>query len=96
MIERLAGDHKNARELAEGITGCKGISVDLQRVQTNLVTVKINHPKYHLYEFIEKLREQDVWVIPFGFDSLRMALYWEIGEEEVEATIQAFCKIANR
>lgn len=96
MIDRLADDHKNARKLAEGITGCKGISIDLQRVQTNLVTVKINHPKYHLYEFIEKLKEQDVWVIPFGFDSLRMALYWEIGEEEVEATVQAFCKIANR
>ena len=96
MIDKLAEDHKHAKKLAEGIAGCRGIFIDPQRVQSNLVIAKVNHPKYNLFEFIDKLREQDIWVIPFGFDSLRMALYWEIGEAEVEATIKTFHNVANR
>ena len=62
------------KKLAEGIAYCQEVFVDHQRIQTNLVTVKINYPKFTLSKFIEKLKEQNVLVIPFDIDSLRMAL----------------------
>lgn len=37
MVDRLVEDHVNARILAEGLGGMKGIRIDLTRVQTNLV-----------------------------------------------------------
>lgn len=95
MIDRLAEDHKNAKRLAEGLSGCKGVSIDLQKVQTNLVIAKINHPLFNSSELIEKLKDQNILVIPFGTDSLRMALHWEIGEDEVNAVIHAFHQITE-
>jgi threonine aldolase len=37
MVDRLAEDHANARTLAEGLAEVGGVSIDLSRVQTNLV-----------------------------------------------------------
>jgi len=95
MIDRLAEDHFHARKFAEDLNGCQGVSVDLQRVQTNLVVVKIDHPRLTLKEFIEELREQDVLVIPFGSNGLRMAFHWEIGRNEVNTAIEAFDRVAR-
>jgi len=36
MIDRLAEDHANARRLAEGLAQISDLSVDLERVQTNI------------------------------------------------------------
>lgn len=95
MIDRLAEDHRHAIKLAEGIVQCQGVSVDMKTIQTNLIVAKIDHPRFTLNEFIERLRKEEVWVIPFGLHSLRMALYRNIGDEEVEATIQAFQRVAD-
>jgi len=37
MVDRLSEDHANARTLAEGLAEMRGVSCDLDRVQTNLV-----------------------------------------------------------
>jgi threonine aldolase len=39
-IGRLAEDHANARTFAEGLAEMDGLSVDLNRVQTNIVHVR--------------------------------------------------------
>ena len=95
MINRLAEDHINARRLAEGLNGCPGVSVDLRRVQTNLVVVKIDHAKLTLRGFIEALTKQGVLVIPFGSNALRMAIHWEVTEKEVNNVIETFHRIAE-
>ena len=40
-INRLAEDHSNARRLAKGLSGISGISIDLDKVRTNLVFFEI-------------------------------------------------------
>ena len=37
MVDRLAEDHANARRLAEGLADTSGVSIDLERVQTNII-----------------------------------------------------------
>ena len=36
-VDRLAEDHQRARELALGLAGIRGVTLDLDRVQTNIV-----------------------------------------------------------
>lgn len=95
MTDRLADDHACAKELAEGLQGCPGVSIDLQRVQTNIVLANISHPSFTLQEIIEQLRKEDILVLPFGRGSLRMVLYWEIGKDEVNKTIRAFHRVTE-
>ena len=42
MVDRLQEDHANARTLAEGMAELAGISLDLSRVQTNLVIFELD------------------------------------------------------
>jgi threonine aldolase len=41
MVDRLAEDHDNARELAGGLAGLPGIECDLSRVQSNIVYFRL-------------------------------------------------------
>jgi threonine aldolase len=41
MVDRLAEDHENARTLAEGLAGLRGVECDLTRVQTNIVRFRL-------------------------------------------------------
>jgi threonine aldolase len=41
MVDRLAEDHTHARTLAEGLAEVPGISIDLTRVQSNLVVFDV-------------------------------------------------------
>lgn len=43
-LERLAEDHANARALAEGLAEIPGVTLDLSRVQTNLVFAQLPRP----------------------------------------------------
>lgn len=96
MIDRLAEDHAHARMLAERLIECRGVSLDLKTVQTNIVIIKIDHPSLKLEEIIEKLKAENILVLPFGRNSLRMVLYWEIGKKEVRTVIEAFHKITEK
>jgi threonine aldolase len=41
-LERLAEDHANARLIAERLAGCKGVRIDLDRTQTNIVVFELD------------------------------------------------------
>ncbi|MDQ6743474.1 MAG: low-specificity L-threonine aldolase [Candidatus Dormibacteraeota bacterium] len=54
-VERLAEDHVNARTLAEGLAEMDGLSVDLDRVQTNIVYLRPT--AMPAADFVERCRE---------------------------------------
>jgi threonine aldolase len=55
-ISRLAEDHANARTLAEGLAEMDGLSVDLDRVQTNIVYFRPTAMEAE--EFVERCRQR--------------------------------------
>jgi threonine aldolase len=79
--------------LAEGIAGCRSVTVDLDSVQTNLVLAAVDHPVYDIAGFIAALARENIRVIRFGLATVRMALHWEITDKMIERTIAAFHKI---
>jgi threonine aldolase len=93
MVDRLAEDHARARRLAQGIAECNYVHVDLESVQTNLVLAAVKHPAFSIQEFIHLLAEQNILVIQFGPDAVRMATHWEIKDHMVERVIEVFRKL---
>jgi len=95
MVDRLAEDHARARRLAEGIADCSGIGLDLETVQTNIILANFNHPRYHIQEFIKRLAAENILVIQFGQQTLRMALHWEIDDSKIDRAIEVFRRITE-
>ncbi len=88
MVDRLAEDHQRARRMAEEIETIPGLTVDLETVQTNLVRVE-TEPRLTSHEVAISLVEYGVAIHEFEPNAFKLALHFEIGDEEVEYALQA-------
>ena len=86
MIDRLADDHKNAKRLAEGLAQIEGVSVELDKVQTNMFrfTVADNISGNVLSE---RLIEKGI-KFGAGGSSFRVVLHWQIDASDVDYILE--------
>jgi threonine aldolase len=95
MIDRLEEDHRSAKRLAEGIAKIKGVKVDLEAVQTNMVRFDMSALGVSDQLFIQKLRESGVLVSVMGKNSIRMVTHRGIEKIHVEKAIDAIGSVAE-
>ncbi len=95
MVNRLAEDHDNARRLAEGLAEIPGISIDLDRVQTNIVIFELTSPRLTSGELVAKLNERGVKLLAMGGNCLRAVTHYGITAEDVEAALEAIRKVMS-
>jgi threonine aldolase len=90
MVDRLAEDHACARRLAEGIAAIPGFSIDLERVQTNLVYfdlapgVELTGP-----QVAERLRERDVLIGYASSRGFRAVTHCWVNNDDIDAALVA-------
>jgi len=61
MVDRLAEDHVNAKRLAQGLAGIKGIILAQDEIHTNIVMFHLSH-ELSVVEFVEGLERAEVKV----------------------------------
>ncbi|MGH7263914.1 MAG: threonine aldolase family protein [Candidatus Rokuibacteriota bacterium] len=93
MVERLAEDHANARRLAEGLAGLRGIRLDLSRVQTNIVIFHVDRPG-GTTELVEGGRARKVRIHAIGPTSIRCVTHKDVDADDVDRAISAIREIA--
>jgi len=96
MIERLAEDHKNARRLAEGIAEIKGLSIDLSKVQTNIVYFELVDGRITADELVRRVGEKGVKFLCIGPNRFRMVTHYGIEAEDIETTISALSETMKK
>jgi len=84
MIDRLAGDHRNARLLAESLRDIKGLSLKPDPVQTNMVFFRLPWDRVSIQELEARLNAEGVRVLRMG-DWLRAVTHYGIEEEDVKS-----------
>lgn len=92
MIDRLSDDHANAKRLAEALTSRHGLSVDADQVQSNIVLLHVDPKVIAVDELIQKLRAQDILVMPIAVGSastLRFVTHHDISATDIERTVSA-------
>jgi len=92
-IKRLAEDHTHAKKLATALADLPGISIDPERVETNIVIFDISKTRYAPPQAVEALKEEGVLVVPFGKTLLRAVTHLNISEKDIEKAIMVFRKI---
>jgi len=90
--KRLHIDHENAKKLAKGVANIKGISIDAERVQTNIVIFDVSATGKTSAEIIEELKKENIFAIPFG-KSIRMVTHCDVSREDIEKTLNSLEKI---
>lgn len=87
MADRLCEDHKNARQLAEGLNAIPGISIDMETVQTNIVICDLAGLNMNSGRLSVKLLEKGIKVNGGKDFSMRFVTHHGIEKDDVDETI---------
>lgn len=91
-IPRLAEDHANAKMLGNSLNETKVFSVDMSRVETNIVVARIKDGSSS-EAMAARLKEIGVLAVPFGRDKLRFVAHLDVS---TEACREAAARIKKR
>ncbi|ATW27048.1 threonine aldolase family protein [Candidatus Formimonas warabiya] len=95
MTDQLKEDHANAKILAAGFSRIKGLKVDLEKVQTNMVFLDTTGLTLDGAGFAEALEREGVRSIPVGAQSIRFVLHKEVSQEDVLEAVRRAEKIVT-
>lgn len=90
MVERLADDHRTAKQLAEGLHRIAPDLVAPEAIETNIVRVDVAASGMSAEDWSTALRTRGVRVSPGGKTQLRFVTHRHITAAGIETTVQAF------
>jgi threonine aldolase len=93
MTERLTEDHSNARLLAEGIAEIPGLSLDLVRVQTNIIYFNLASKRLSAGILVKRLADKGIKILNLGPSLLRAVTHYGISSEDIDLTLTALSKV---
>ena len=85
--ERLHEDHDNAKALAEGVAGIKGVLIDPSKVQTNIVIFDVSETGRAASEICAGLKEAGVLAIGISEEQIRMVTHLDVKRADVVTTV---------
>ena len=83
-LERLTEDHANARLIAEGLVGVRGIELDLATVQTNIVIFRTKEGAPDAATVVARAKEQGVLVGAFAARTVRAATHLDVTRDQAK------------
>ncbi|MEX2355463.1 MAG: beta-eliminating lyase-related protein, partial [Thermaerobacterales bacterium] len=98
-VDRLADDHRHARRLAEGLAAVDGITVDLDRVETNIVQAEAGPLGWDADDLRHHLWQAGIRVNTTSATAVRLVTYRGIESADIEealARIEAMMGRAGR
>lgn len=93
MVDRLAEDHENAKLLAEGIARIQGLSIELNRTQTNIVYFDMADEQFDTGTFVTQLAERGTKILQVAPSRLRAVTHYGITSEDIEKTLTVMSEV---
>lgn len=94
-VERLADDHRRARMLAEAVASLPGLSVDLERVVTNMVYIEVSGG-VPASDWVDALAKEGVVLTALGPSLLRAVTHLDVNDEGLARAIAGFRTVAGQ
>ena len=83
-IARMSEDHANAKTLAEKLNQIGMFSVDMNRVQTNIILANTKEPAANV---LEKMKQVGVLAVPFGPKLIRFVTHLDAPRADCEEAV---------
>ncbi|MGQ9509141.1 MAG: low-specificity L-threonine aldolase [Thermodesulfobacteriota bacterium] len=95
-VDRLKEDHKNAKRLAQGLNDLKGISIDPEKVETNIVIFDIDNPQITAFALAEEMKKYGVLIHTIRNNKVRLVTHLDVTSEQIEFALEAFEKVLGK
>jgi len=93
MVDRLADDHDNARRLAEGLAGMRGVTPAPDAGRTNIVVAALDRDDIGVDGLVERMAAEGVRFFGVGGNRFRLVTHWEVSADDVERALAAFRRL---
>jgi len=94
--KRLWMDHENAKLLARGLAAIPGITLNVDKVQTNIVIFSLEGSGMQSPEFISELRKRNILLLPVDDIRVRMVTHLELDRAAIDQAIEAVSEIMRK
>jgi len=92
----LIEDHRNARRLAEGVAEMRGVAIDPERTQTNIVIFDISGTGLTTAQFAAELKARGVLANGINPRDMRMVTHYDVSRDDIEQTLQTVKEILEK
>jgi threonine aldolase len=92
-IERLKEDHQNAKRLAVGLKEIKGISINPEEVETNILIFDVTGTKMTPPQVCDAMEKEGVLIHAVGKTQIRLVTHLDISKDDIETALKAFKKV---
>jgi len=96
MVDRLADDHENAKRLADGISSIQGLSIELNRIQTNIVYFDMADEQFDAGKLVKQLADRGIKILQVAPNRLRAVTHYGISSEDIEVTLTTMSEVMAR
>ncbi|MBC8467883.1 MAG: low-specificity L-threonine aldolase [Planctomycetes bacterium] len=93
MVDRIADDHANAQRLAQDIARIPGLSIEPERVQTNIVYFDIVSRQIKAEELVSQLSNKGIKILLLGPSRFRAVTHYGINSEDIDFTLTTLAEI---
>ena len=93
MGGRLKEDHENARYMAEKLSRLKGVDVDLDSVQINMVFFRLDRPMELIDSLPDKMFEKGIKIGGMELGEFRFVTNNDVSREDIDYAIETFEKL---
>jgi threonine aldolase len=93
MVDRLVEDHENAKRLAEGIARIQGLSIDLSRIQTNIVYFDTADVQFDAGKLVTQLSDRGIKILQLAPNRLRAVTHYGINADDINLTLTALNEV---
>jgi threonine aldolase len=87
MTRRLAEDHANAQGLARGLAEIRGVKIDPEKVQTNILVFDISETGVSVLDLSARLKEQGVLANGINAKEMRMVTHKDVSRNDCETAL---------
>jgi len=92
-IERLKEDHQNAKRLALGLKAIKGISIDPEDVETNILIFDVSRAGMTPVQIKDEMKKEGVLIHAVGKTQIRLVTHLGVSKGDIEVALKAFKKV---
>jgi len=92
-LERLKEDHQNAKRFASGLKEFKGISINPEDVETNIVLFDIAETGRTSAQVAEAMKKERVLIHTIGKFQIRLVTHLDVTPQDIETALEVFKKI---
>src|SRR5436309_2875753 len=93
--ERLRIDHDNAKSLATQVAMVPGMTLNPEKVQTNIVIVDVKKSGWSSADFLQALATRGVLAVPVDNEKVRMVTHLDVDRSKIEKAAKVIREVMS-